>query len=67
MFKEHLNNRLIIVTGAGGYIGSSLVPFLVSKGYRVRAIDRYFFGENLLEPNNNLEIIKEDMSYFEHT
>ena len=53
--------QLIIVTGAGGYIGTSLVPFLLSKGYRVRAIDRFFFGENLLVPNINLEIIKDDI------
>ena len=53
--------KLIIVTGAGGYIGTCLVPYLLMKGYRVRAIDRFFFGENFLNPNSNLEIIKEDI------
>ena len=38
----------VLVTGAGGYIGSTLVPMLIKKGYFVRAIDRFFFGIELL-------------------
>ena len=52
--------KKILVTGAGGYIGTTLVPKLLEKGYHVRAIDRYFFGENLLKNHEHLEIIKED-------
>src|SRR5262249_47462497 len=37
----------ILVTGAGGYIGSVLVDDLLSAGYRVTAIDRFFFGEDV--------------------
>ena len=50
----------ILVTGAGGYIGSMLVPSLISSGYKVRAIDRFFFG-NHLRPNKNLTIINDDI------
>lgn len=50
----------VFVTGAGGYIGSVLVPKLIKKGYRVRAIDRFFFGGDKLGKHNDLEIIKED-------
>ena len=49
----------VLVTGAGGYIGSVLVPKLLSKGYRVKAVDRYFFGRRFDE-HDNLQIIKED-------
>lgn len=50
----------VLVTGAGGYIGSSLVPKLLEKGYRVKALDRFFFGEDKLVKHENVEIIKDD-------
>ena len=36
--------KKIIVTGAGGYIGSLLTPYLANKNYKIVAIDRFFFG-----------------------
>lgn len=50
----------VLVTGAGGYIGSVLVPKLLSKGYAVKAVDRFFFGEEMLPSNQNLTLIKAD-------
>jgi len=38
----------ILVTGAGGYIGAMLVDRLLSSGYSVVGLDRYFFGEEVL-------------------
>jgi nucleoside-diphosphate-sugar epimerase len=38
----------ILVTGAGGYIGTSLVPMFLEAGHEVIGVDRYFFGEELL-------------------
>jgi nucleoside-diphosphate-sugar epimerase len=52
--------KTVLVTGAGGYIGSVLVPKLLSKGYKVKAIDRFFFGMDKLESHENLTFIKED-------
>jgi len=50
----------ILVTGAGGFIGSHLAEFLVEKGYRVRAFVRYnsrnFWG--WLEESKYLEEIE---------
>jgi len=34
------NKKLVLVTGATGYVGARLVPRLVAAGYRVRAVGR---------------------------
>lgn len=52
--------KTVLVTGAGGYIGSVLVPKLLDNGYHVKAIDRFFFGKDKLLQHPNLEIIQED-------
>lgn len=52
--------KTVLVTGAGGYIGSVLVPKLLRKKYKVKALDRFFFGEDKLEPHPNLFLIKDD-------
>lgn len=52
--------KTVVVTGAGGYIGSTLVPKLLKNGYRVRSIDRFFFGREVLKSDPNLTMIQED-------
>ncbi len=37
-----------MVTGAGGYIGTTLVDQLLTSGHRVIGLDRYYFGKDLL-------------------
>ena len=41
-------SHTILVTGAGGYIGTMLVDLLLEQGHKVIGLDRYFFGETLL-------------------
>lgn len=56
--------RKILVTGAGGYIGTQLVGDLLNSGYEVTAVDRFFFGkETLAEFSNNsrLKIVQRDI------
>lgn len=54
------SRKNVLVTGAGGYIGTTLVPMLLGEGYRVRVVDRFFFGRGLLPEHPDLEIVVED-------
>jgi nucleoside-diphosphate-sugar epimerase len=41
----------VVITGGAGYIGSTLVPILLAKGYRVHVIDNLTFGGQALIPH----------------
>lgn len=58
----------VLVTGGGGYIGSILVQMLLEKGYKVKCLDRFFFGMETLSDvlgDPNLEIVKDDIRWFD--
>ena len=54
----------VLVTGAGGYIGTQLVRDLLKSDHKVIALDRYFFGNDPMKEfigNKNVEIVKKDI------
>ena len=52
----------VLVTGGAGYVGSLLVPQLLSKGYRVTVYDIMYFGSDFLPKNDpNLKIVEGDI------
>jgi len=57
----------VLVTGGGGYLGTSLVPLLLESGHEVTVVDRFFFGQSLLEPlqaGHPLRLIRDDTRWF---
>jgi len=54
----------VLVTGGAGYVGSVLVPKLLDKGYIVKVLDLYIYGDHVLDSvkdNPRLEQIKGDL------
>lgn len=57
-------NHTVLVTGGAGYVGAVLVPKLIAAGYRVKVLDLYLFGEDVLSAVKGdplLEEIKGDI------
>ena len=54
--------QLVLVTGGGGYIGSVLVQRLVDRGYRVRVLDRLYWGRApLARVTDQIELVEADV------
>ena len=54
----------VLVTGGAGYVGSILVPKLLSKEYKVKVVDLYLFEKNLFSHcklGDSLEEIQGDI------
>ena len=54
---------LYLITGIGGFIGSSLARALLSRGEKVRGIDNFSTGnhENIAEIQNRIDFREADL------
>lgn len=56
--------RSVLVTGGAGYVGAVLVPTLLEKGFHVKVVDLYLYGDHVLDQvkgHQKLEEIKGDI------
>jgi nucleoside-diphosphate-sugar epimerase len=57
-------SRTVLVTGGAGYVGAVLVPKMLERGFRVKVLDLFLYGDHVLDAvaaNPNLEQIKGDI------
>lgn len=56
------SRKIILVTGAGGYIGAVAVGELLKNGYSLRALDTFYWGLDVLQMySGKIEIIRADI------
>jgi nucleoside-diphosphate-sugar epimerase len=54
--------QTLLVAGGAGYIGCVLVPRLLARGYKVRVLDRLYFGEGgLAQVRDKIEVVIADV------
>ena len=56
MRKNDLKN--VFITGGAGYVGSALVPSLLSKGYNVIVYDLYIYGDVFKDIKDNPHLVQ---------
>lgn len=55
----------IFITGGAGYVGSLLVPHLLSIGHKVSVLDLMIYGDDVLDKHKNLQLIQNDIRNYE--
>jgi len=52
--------KKVLVIGGSGYLGCVLVPYLLSKDYKIKVLDLMIYGNNL-KSHKNLQVIRGDL------
>ncbi len=52
--------KRVLITGAEGYLGSVIAPFLIERGYEVTGLDTGFFKDALLYEAPRYPVVKKD-------
>jgi nucleoside-diphosphate-sugar epimerase len=56
--------QTVLVTGGAGYVGSALVPQMLERGYRVKVLDLFIYGEEVFDDvraHPDLELVRGDL------
>ena len=53
--------KKILITGAGGYIGTELCEYLTKCKYKIYALDTFWFNNKI--KNKKITLIKKDIRY----
>lgn len=56
--------KTILITGGAGYVGAVLVPALLKKGYQVKILDVFLYGDGVFDEvvnRKNLTLVKGDI------
>ena len=59
-----MKKRTVVVFGGGGYVGSALVPMLLTKDFKVKVFDTFWYGRSVFATvtnNPNLQLITGDI------
>src|ERR1017187_5289024 len=57
-------NYNILVTGGAGYLGSTMVPEMLARGYKVTVVDNFMYHQNSLAHvchNPDFEVVRGDV------
>jgi nucleoside-diphosphate-sugar epimerase len=57
--KDQIKN--VLITGGAGYVGAVLAPKLLDRGYHVKVVDLYLYGDDVLPDHPHLTQIKGDI------
>ncbi|MDA8675839.1 SDR family oxidoreductase [Alphaproteobacteria bacterium] len=57
-------SKKVFVTGGAGYVGASLIPQMLEKGYQVTVLDLMIYGADVLDHHPNLKVIEGDVRDF---